>query len=392
MEKHRYDTFVRNVIEFKEQGDRLLLTTVSGDLGDVLPDNDLDLDTDIYVDFNQPTRMTRSGVTVDNYNRYIDDEGVIHPAVIILEEAGVEYEGSDAETRSPGGKVYYTAEDIARSNASFNIINVNKKLGTFSLNFSDKKDDDDKNSQNKDGVESELKARLYIKDTQLKAKAGVRVNIKTKWFKLKSFECAVYGDFGLDLTTGLEIEKSLSTSKEEKLAQFSSFSAVFWVGPIPVAIKCDAGLQSYAELSLTGKCHFETDFSFKASYDAGVYYSGGWSERKTSDGSVTADFSVVNPFEATASAEVGLKIYAGLKLYDIAGPKVTFGPSIGTEFGMAVNAKEQTFDFTTSGAVTVGGKLSAEIKIWKWALASWSKKYTIWEKDLWDEKASIPYN
>lgn len=38
--------FIRNVIATKEQGDRLILTTVSGDLGDVLGDCDMELDTE----------------------------------------------------------------------------------------------------------------------------------------------------------------------------------------------------------------------------------------------------------------------------------------------------------------------------------------------------------
>lgn len=358
--------FVRNVIKASEQGDRVILTTVSGDLGDILGDNDLEFDTDIYVDFSQSRVATRGGTTVDNYNRYIDNEGVIHPAVIILEEEGIDGSSKTASCMTRNGKVYYTAEDIAMSNADFRIIDVNLNLGNHSLTSPDKN------------------VKLYIKDANLKATAGVRINIKTKWFKLKKFECAAYGDFGLNFTSGIEAKTSIKDwSKEQDIAKFNCFTSVFWVGVIPVAIKCNAGALMAAEAELSASCQFETTVKLQAGYEAGVYYSGEWGSKNSANASASAEFNILNPLTVTAEATAGVEMYAELKLYDCAGPKITFGPSVGASLSASLNALEHQLEYSTEGEVNVGGKYGVEVKIWKWKLASWQKKYSVYNKNLW---------
>lgn len=360
--------FIRNVIATKEQGDRLILTTVSGDLGDVLGDCDMELDTEIFVDFSQSRLMSRGGTMTDNYNRYVDTDGIIHPAVIILEEEGDEGMVDAASRSSRSGKVYYTAEDIAKSNADFRIINVNTTLKDFSKDF-------------KDG---DSKLTLYIKDTNVKAVAGLRINISTKWFSLKKFECAAYGDFGLGFTSGIEASHTFEAEKEETIAKFNCFTAVFWVGPVPIAITSDAGILFKANAELTASCHFEARTEFNAGYDTGVYYSGSWYARNTAKADAKAYFTVVEPLAVEAKASAGLEVFANLKLYGCAGPGITFGPTVKTDLNANIDALAHKLHYDTSGTLEVGGTLSAEIKIWKWKLASWSKDYKVYEKELWN--------
>lgn len=364
--------FVRNVIDAKEQGDRVVLTTVSGDLGDVLGNSDLELDTDVYVDFNQAKVATRGGTTVDNYNRYTDQDGVIHPAVIILEEEGIDGVSKAASRTTRSGKVFYTAEDIAMSNADFKIIDVNRSLGDHALTSPDKN------------------VKLYVKDTNLKATAGVKINISTKWFKLKKFECAAYGDFGLNFTSGIEAKASIKDwSKEADIAKFNCFTSVFWVGVIPVAVRCNAGAVMAAEAELSASCQFESKIKLQASYNAGVYYSGGWSNKNSANASASAEFSILNPLTVTAEATAGVEIYAELKLYDCAGPKITFGPSVDATLSASLNSLKNQLEYSTEGEVNVGGKYGVEVKIWKWKLASWQKKYSVYSKSLWKESGAI---
>lgn len=364
--------FVRNVISTKEQGDRLILTTVGGDLGDVLGNHDLELDTEVYVDFSQSRLITRGGVTTDNYNRYIDKEGVIHPAVIILEEEGINGVSEVASRSSRSGKVFYTAEDIAKSNADFRIINVNQSLGNHTL------------------TSPEGNIKIYAKDTHLKAISGVRINISTQWFKLKKFECAVYGDFGLKLTAGVAAKANIKEwGDDDDIAKFNCFTAVFWVGPIPVAIYCNAGAKMTATAGVSASCQFESKLEVNASYEAGVYYSGNWSNRNTADASASAEFSILTPLAVTAEAEVGVSMFAELKLYNCAGPKITFGPSIGASLTASLNALNQSLDYSTEGEMSIGGKYGVEVKIWKWKLASWQQSYSVFSRKLWEKEGEI---
>ena len=133
----------------------------------------------------------------------------------------------------------------------------------------------------KDFKDGDSKLTLYIKDTNVKAVAGLRINISTKWFSLKKFECAAYGDFGLGFTSGIEASHTFEAEKEETIAKFNCFTAVFWVGAIPVAITSDAGILFKANAELTASCHFEARTEFNAGYDTGVYYSGSWYARNT---------------------------------------------------------------------------------------------------------------
>lgn len=364
--------FVRNVVDTKEQGDRLILTTVSGDLGDVLGDYDLELDTDIYVDFSQSRLATRGGTVTDNYNRYTDEDGVIHPAVIILEEEGVNGVPETASRSGRSGKVFYTAEDIAQSNADFRIINVNQGLGNHSLSNKEK------------GVS------IYAKNTHLKAISGVRINISTKWFKLKKFECAVYGDFGLQATVGAEATLPVKGwESETNIAKFNCFTAVFWVGVIPVSIHCNAGAIMAASAEINASCQFESNFELSANYDAGVYYSGSWSNRNSASANAKAEFSVVKPLAVTAEASTSIMMFAELKLYNCAGPKITFGPSIGCNVEASLDALNNKLEVSSTGEVNVGGKYGVEVKIWKWKLASWQQKYSVFNQKIWDIETEI---
>lgn len=364
--------FVRNVIGTQEQGDRLILTTVSGDLGDMLGDHELELDTDIYVDFSQSRLATRGGTVTDNYNRYTDEDGVIHPAVIILEEEGINGVPEAASRSSRSGKVFYTAEDIAKSNADFRIINVNQNLGNHSLSNKEK------------GL------TIYAKNTHLKAISGVRINISTKWFKLKKFECAVYGDFGLKATAGVEATLPIKGwESETNIAKFNCFTAVFWVGVIPVSVHCNAGATMGASAEINASCQFESKFELNASYDAGVYYSGNWSNRNTASASAKAEFSVVKPLAVTAEASTGITMFAELKLYNCAGPKITFGPSIGYNVEAALNALDKKLEVSSTGEMNIGGKYGVEVKIWKWKLASWQQKYSVFNKEIWNIETEI---
>ena len=80
--------FVRIITDSKVEKGEIILTTVKGEFSDMFENLDMTLDTDLYVNREYvPTRATRSGTSeevTDVSGKYIDSDGVYHPAVIIF--------------------------------------------------------------------------------------------------------------------------------------------------------------------------------------------------------------------------------------------------------------------------------------------------------------------
>jgi hypothetical protein len=72
------------------------------------------LESDLYINRNfQPTKTTRAGTTTevdDISGKYTDEEGVLHPAVIIFEEESPAAKG--LRTKTGTNKNYFTAEEL----------------------------------------------------------------------------------------------------------------------------------------------------------------------------------------------------------------------------------------------------------------------------------------
>ena len=373
--------FVRNIIATEDDGDRMILTTKPGDIGDVFGNAEINLDTKIYIDHSQPEAVTRSGMLVENWDRYTADDGTVHPAVIILEHKAEDDElpvTPQNPTRA-GEKVYFTPEDIERSNgsATFGIIDKHWDLGEFSITSPD-----------------EI-FKVYAEDTSFGVNSNLRLTIDIGWFKISRFQCSLYGNLSLNTTTGIEVKGTLAGfEKEEELAKFNCFTTVFMVGLVPVAVTCDAGLQFVAEGSIAATGKFETEYEMNAPYEVGVLYESGRSWRSIYDTNMTKkcnNFTV--SLEGSAEAMAGLEAFAELKLYGAAGPKITFGPHV--EAGIYASRELSTEEgdqlkFSTNGRLSLGGEYGVEVKILKWELAAWKHEYSVCGVDLWNKEGSIP--
>lgn len=362
--------FVRNVVKSEVQGDKVVLTTTYGDLGDVFPDADFDLDTDLHVNRSQSARrMTRSGRSEVNPDRYIDEEGIYHPAVFIVEEGeDLTGEGEARKTRADEPQCF-TAEELMEDNADFRILNIDTKIKDISVPIVNEKN---------------AKVNIYAKDNYIKAIAGLRVNVKTKWFKLKKFECVTYGDFALKTTLGLNASAKYKKEVNKQLATFGKCTAVFWVGVVPVAVVSEMGLRSTGEFNFNAKADVSTTLDCWAKYEAGAMYEGGWKSVKSGSAGSNKKLNVKTEVEMKADAELAAMIYANVRLYGCAGPEINLGPKVNAE----ATAKLMSAVEGSSGkgylagnykvGVSMGGSVDAIIKIWKWELARWSQPFTIW--------------
>ena len=374
--------YVRNITATAEEGDRVILTTKTGDIGDVFGNADFTLDTQIFIDRSQPQAVTRGGRLVNNYDRYTDTRGTIHPAVIIVDRVGDEnYEDAlPAGARFPtrGGNAYFTPEDIEQSNGSvdFGIIDTRFNLGEFSVESPEDED---------------FSIRFAIDSASLAFKSNLRINFTTRWFKLKQFECVLYGKNSFDIATTVEGSATAGWDDEVELARLNCFTTVFMVGPVPVSVSCDVGLQAVYEASASASASFSASYSITDTYELGAsYYDGKWysiAESNRQKGFTGFRFS---PVEVDLNAMLGLELFASLKFYGCVGPKVTFGPHISANVAAEWNATEETLDLSSTGELTLGGEYGVELKIWKWKLAGFKHDYDLIDPiELWNFEESV---
>ena len=139
--------YIRKVTAEQLSGDRYILNVVPATLAEVIGDKKVNLQTDIYVNNNPSSVSTRAaGNNIPEYAaKYMDENNVIHPAVVHLTdpygyEEDVHYPGdkpSASQTRAAqtGEYQYITAEEMAAGNTRFGL---RKRLLAFDSSFGNK--------------------------------------------------------------------------------------------------------------------------------------------------------------------------------------------------------------------------------------------------------------
>lgn len=363
--------FVRKVVKSEIKGDKVELTTVYGDMGDVFPESDINLDTDLHINTNQKhTRVTRAGNEVVNPDRYKDEEGNYHPAVYIVHEGLSTVNDTVPQVMSRTDEAQcFTAEDLYADNADFRILNIDQDIKNLEVPLVNK---------------GNTKIKLYAKNNHVKAIAGLRVNINTRWFKLKKFECVAYGNFAARTTLGINATTEYQKDLNKHLATFGKCTAVFWVGIIPVAVTSEVGLRAVGDFQFNASCDVSTSLDYYANYEAGAVYEGRWySINKGSAGS-NNKLNVKTEAEMSAKANIGAMMYANVKLYGCAGPEINLGPKVSASASTRLksevvgNNSRNYLEGKYNIGISVGGSIDAVISIWKWELARWSAPFTIW--------------
>ena len=360
------EPFIRIITGVTDNGSKLILTTEPGDMGDMWNNLDIKMDTELYVDnaAQAPRRRSRATNAVEgvNYNRYMDADSVLHPAVIIVEDT--------TTSRSSGQNMVYTAEELMADNASFKFLNIH--LNNFNVN-----------------IPLGDNSKFFIKNFFFNAESSLNISAKVRWFKLKNFECSVSGFVETGLTAGVQVKSSNKLKKDIEIAKFPSYTAVFWAGPIPVAVRMNSGIKwaNVAEFSAQGTISAQA--YVRADYKEGVRYSGGWSSINSSSVTSSADLDKIETaLKGTLTS--GIFLYSNVMLYGCAGPELSMGPSIEANVTAAATVKDDktTLSLSTDGSIDLGGEIGAKIKIWKWTIGSWSKKFSFWKKELWNYETS----
>ena len=374
--------YIRKATAEQLVGDRYILTVVPATVAEIIGDKKVTLNTGIYVNPDGGNVTRGNGPAMPAYAaKYMDENDVLHPAVIHLTDPydydkgyHTDDDQPEAQTRADGSYQYYTADELAAEGTR---ASAHRRILAFKESLSMDKNFDCTG----DGDSINVRASLPI-DFELNY--FITLDGSVKWHFIipepyvEKFEAGVDGKFAFnpEFKIGFKKEWKLDEDKWKKtLIEFSSYTFTFWVGPVPVVVKCDPSLY----IKLDGKVSGAVDVGFKYEYEnnfkAGVRYTdgNGWDVIKEFE-EVKNDFTLIKP-EVEVSGEAGIGLYFGVDVmvYGAAGPQLAVGPRIGGEFTAKVSPfEEKTFDFNAEVKVTVNAVAGAKLKVLGYELAEWS--------------------
>lgn len=383
--------FIRRAVAESVEGDRYILTLdKSASLADVIPqDTEIYLDTRIFVNHDAVNNMANAAAggangVEDLSARYMEGD-TVHPAVILYtdprgynEDAFLLDEDEEASpnylVRSNAQEMkeyqFATAESLDSADANWSIINSSTTLNA-NIKFDSKAD---VSIGVKIPLEARVNAKLVIK--------------RKKVVKLKEFDMGVYGGFAFRPEVNIGFTKSYTIPKDKatkRLADFPAYTAVFFVGVIPVTVSFNSGVILRFDGTLTGSVNTGFTYRYENEFSAGVKYNGKWGaygDYKASENKFS-----MNAINANAQLNTGIGVYLSVDamLYGFAGPEIAVGPRLGLNANakMTVPAKgNPSCKFDANLNFGLRALIGAKLKVWKWTLADWNTDFAIspqWE-------------
>ena len=381
--------FVRIITDSKEENGQVILTTKRGEFCDMFSDVEMSLETDIYVDDDAPTRATRAGTNeeVDDVSeKYIDEEGIHHPAVIILDENSPITRS--IQTRAGEVKNYYTAEELLESNIAFDIINLNSDFEFGYPELDDDDDDDNSDEDDDDGGPS-----VFVRGkVGVSAKLSAYANINVSWFRLQKLEAGVRGSVGASAKLSVGVEGELKKKWEKKLASLGSTTFVYWVGIVPVPFKLESSLMQRTETKASASVELLASGKYQLEFEKGFKYENGIGWTNTSkESKTTKSFNFDGIYgSASLEASTGTFYEVGFYLAGSIGPKMAFGPALSAEAEVSATVLPEgvTVDANVGAYASLSGNIGAKVKVLGYTLAKWETTFDIFKATLFEGSLS----
>ena len=377
--------YIRKATAQKLVGDRYILTVVPSTVAEVIGDKKVNLQTDIYVnnDINPLTRAAGSDIPA-YAAKYVDENNVIHPAVIHLTDPygydeKVHY-GDEApsavQTRAAqsGEYQYITAEELAASNTRWT---VRKRLLAFDDEVGRKFKLAPKDS--KDSVYVEFKSKVDFElNYFLTLEGGLKWSGILPEPYVEKFETGVDGHFNLEAGVEFGFEKEWSTKDKLKfeLAKFPGYTYSFFVGPVPVAITVNPNLFIKFDGKISGAVTTGFTYEYGNKFMGGGRYTDGkgwegigyFEETKNSFKITPAQFSF------TFSSGLGIYLGADIMLYGCAGPELAVGPHLGGKLEVTASPFEakdwsDILDMKGEIGLDINAVLGAKLSLFGYKLA-----------------------
>ena len=376
--------FIRIITNAYEDGDKIILTTKRGEFCDMFTDTELSLISDIHVDMDyEPTRVTRAGTGeqyTDISGKYIDDAGVLHPAVIIFDQEALESNG--LQTRFGIDKNYITAEEIVESNLSVDIINLDTNF-LLDLHYpNDPEVDKEGDGTNVEGGTVHFRGLVGVK-----AKLTAFANVSLGWFKLKKLDMGIKGTVGAEAKLSVALQRKIKKEWEKQLMSFGERTMVFWVGPIPVPYTIKSALKQKTEVESTATVELLATASYTLAFEKSMIYEHGSGWRNTSKETKSTKGFEFDGIRGSASVESNTGTFFGVEflLGGSTGPEFSFGPAISAEAMVEATANpNEGIDVTAEVGAYAGlkGNLEAKVKILGYVLAKWGVDFDLFRITL----------
>lgn len=379
----------------KEQlvGDRYILTVEPATLAELIGEKEVQLNTGLYVnDDIQEGAVTRAGgIDMPVYAaKYVDGNQVIHPAVIHMTDPlgyGNGYHDADETatmTRSAsndGNYDYITPETmtVTRASAHKRILSFNQEI-KMHKKFAC-------GSESKDSIDFDLNVPIdFDLNYFITLNGGVKWKVCVPVPYVKKFEAGLDGKFAFspEMTLGFTKEWKLDENKFKKtLVTFEAYSFTFWVGCVPVVVKCQPNLYIKLDGKVTGQANMGFKYEYENNFKSGVRYKSGdgWSIIKEFN-EVKNDFTFIRP-QVKVKAEAAIGIYLGMDvmIYGVAGPTVSVGPKLGTEAELTVSPFDENWNekncFTASIFLSVNAEAGAKLKVLGYELAEYKATFKL---------------
>ena len=420
--------YMRRATAQRLENGKYILNVVRSGLGEVLANQDVVLNTGIYVNPNAGAN-TRGAAGIAN--KYTDEDNIIHPAAVaISRRAGESTRGSynqygvlSAEqilngesfnlpqTRGLIGDIYdaFTEfvtfiDNVAKNGVEFKgdkKTQVVKTEGTLKPKKIEIKMGKEKGDTLV--INSKIPYDVVI-DYTMKLDSKARVKGITEMWDTKSinpidFTCNYFeGRFdgkvsvAPEMTIGIGGKVEIPEDKQNvKLCDITEFTFTFMAGIIPVAITVQPAIYLHIEAGAEGKVYTGIKYEYESQFAAGVKYdkkNGGW--KPIADYKTTKnEFSFIKPRGTfKAEAAVGVLLGCDVLVDMVAGPTLSVGPMLkaGLEAKLALY-DEIPFTFEAGIKAGIYGRAGAKIKLWKLELFDWETELTFGpEWDIWSYK------
>ena len=381
--------YARKATAEKLVGDRYILTVEPATLAELIGEKEVQLNTELFVNNDiQEGAVTRAGgVDMPAYAaKYVDGNQVIHPAVIHMTDPlgyGNGYHDPDEQpsmTRASddGCYDYIIPEQMTatRASAHHRIMSLKQEIRAHKkFAFGEGKND---------SIDFNLYAPIDFElNYFITLNGGVKWKVCVPVPCVKKFEAGLDGKFAFAPEVTVGFNKELKGDFRYNIVSFEGYSFTFWVGCVPVVIKCQPNLYARLDGKVTGQAVMGIKYDYENNFKVGVGYKNGdgWSIIDEFN-EVKNELSFVRP-QVRVHAEAGVGFFLGMDvmIYGVAGPTLSVGPRLGAVADLKISPFEKNWnektDFSASVNLTVNAEAGAKLKVLGYELAEYKATFSL---------------
>ena len=375
--------YARKATEERLLGDRYILTVVPTTLAELIGENKVMLNTAAYYNPNVQGGQTRGGIEMPDYAaKYIDENNIIHPAILHLtDEYGydkpyyTEEDQPKAGTRAAGEYQFITGEDLAMGSRG----SLNKNI----LSFHNKLEKEIVLPAGKSGS-----GKINVK-APMDFELNYFFNIDTKLLTVKSCETGLDGKFAFKPEVRFEMKNKWELDKDKftcNLCKFPGGTYTFMIGIVPVVVKVKPSMYARIDGKVTSDFTAGFKYEYETTFKGGVRYQNGkgWKLIKEMNEKKN-EFTFDKP-KAEVHAEAGVSFFIGCEVlfYGAAGPNASIGPRLGATADLKAKAGEG-LDLKAKVDMSLHAEAGAKLKLLGYNIAEYHKDFelggpwTLWQ-------------